>query len=329
MQDKYPALSLKETQRAIKLCKDTAETQLSRLLSLERVTAPLLVEAGNGVNDDLCGWEHKVTFDLGKCPLRAEVVQSLAKWKRLALWQYEFAPGEGLYTDMNALRPDEVPDALHSITVDQWDWEKIILPADRHMGMLEDTVRTIVRAIAATKATLRAAFPVLEEEICDKVHFVTSQDLYEAYPTLSPEQREYEITKQYKTVFIEKVGKPLPDGRPHSDRAPDYDDWDLNGDLLFWSQAIDRPIEISSMGIRVNAQSLLSQLKAAGAEDRLRHDYHRLVAEGTLPLTIGGGIGQSRLCMLLMEKRHIGEVQVSVWDEQTRAACRAQGITLL
>lgn len=322
-------LNLRDTQRAIKLCKDTFEKRLAKVIGLERITAPLVVWANSGINDDLNGVERKVSFDLNEMSGEAEVVQSLAKWKRMALHTYGFKVGEGLYTDMNAIRRDDQVDNLHSIFVDQWDWEKVISPEQRTMEFLEETVRKIAHAIYLAQELVKADFPALTQNIEQNVFFITSQELEDKYPNLTPEQREYEITKEHKTVFIKQIGGLLESGIRHGGRAPDYDDWALNGDLIVWSNAIDKPIEVSSMGIRVDKNALAKQLKELNAEDRLKFDFHKGVMDGTLPLTIGGGIGQSRLCMLILEKIHIGEVQSSIWPAEMIAECKEKGLNLL
>ena len=323
------ALSLRETQRAIKFVKDCFQTELKNALGLERISAPLFVEQGSGVNDDLNGVERKVEFDIKESGQNAEVVQSLAKWKRLALHTYGFLPGEGLYTDMSAIRRDDDMDNLHSIYVDQWDWEKVITEKDRNEEYLKDTVRKIVEAVALTKEKVREKYPELTDEIERDVFFITSQQLEDQYPDLTPKQREFEIVKKHRTVFVMQIGYELKSGVKHDGRAPDYDDWRLNGDILFWDSVLDMPIEISSMGIRVNAASLETQLRHAGCLDRMKYDYHKGIASGELPLTIGGGIGQSRLCMLLLQKMHIGEVQSSVWQSSVREELKKAGVNIL
>lgn len=328
-QDYKSALDLRDTQRAIKLCKDTFERRLAKVLGLERITAPLMVWADSGLNDDLNGVERKVHFDLKEMNNEAEIVQSLAKWKRMALYRYGFEAGEGLYTDMNAIRRDDSVDNLHSVFVDQWDWEKVILPEQRTEEFLEDTVRRIAHAIYLAQELVKADFPALTQNINQNVYFISSQELEDKYPGLTPEQREIEITREHKTVFIKQIGGVLKSGVRHGGRAPDYDDWTLNGDLFVWSNALDTAIEISSMGVRVDKTALEKQLKAAGSEDRLKFDYHKSIIDGTLPLTIGGGIGQSRLCMLILEKVHIGEVQASIWPEEMAAECKEKGLKLL
>ena len=325
----HSPLSLRETERAIKLCKDTFERRLAKILSLERVSAPILVRAGSGINDDLNGVERFVRFDLKEMDCEAEVVQSLAKWKRMALYRYQFGVGEGLYTDMNAIRRDDNVDNLHSIFVDQWDWERVIAREDRNTAYLRDVVRGIVKALVATQKIVQADFPVLQQRINPEVTFITAEALEQQFPTLTPEQREVEITRLHGTVFIEQIGGLLPSGIRHGGRAPDYDDWTLNGDLFVWCETLGTALEVSSMGVRVDAEALQRQLAASGHEDRMQYAYHQAVADNTLPLTVGGGIGQSRLCMLLLEKLHIGEVQTSVWPEEMVERCLANGIQIL
>lgn len=324
-----PVLDIFETQRAIKIVKDTFERVLAAALNLERVTAPVIVPADNGINDDLNGVERKVRFTMKEIGGEAEVVQSLAKWKRMALKRYDFRVGKGLYTDMSAIRRDDDADNLHSIYVDQWDWEKIITRDNRTEDFLRATVTSIVRAICATHLTVKASYPQLTHMTFENPYFITAQELADRYPDLTPRERENRIAEEKKTVFIMQIGGKLRDGSRHDGRAPDYDDWSLNGDLLMWSDVLHCAIELSSMGIRVDADSLASQLKEAGCEDRMRYAYHQMIADGTLPLTIGGGIGQSRLCMLMLEKAHIGEVQSSVWPAEEEKLCAEHGIILL
>lgn len=327
--DYHSPLNLRDTQRAIKLCKDTFERRLAKVLGLERVTAPLMVWADSGINDDLNGVERKVHFDLKEMENEAEIVQSLAKWKRVALYRYGFNAGEGLYTDMNAIRRDDSVDNLHSVFVDQWDWEKVILPEQRTQEYLEETVRKIAHAIYLAQELVKADFPVLTQNINQEVFFITSQELEDMYPELTPEQREQEITRKHRTVFIKQIGGLLDSGVRHGGRAPDYDDWSLNGDLFVWSNALDTAIEVSSMGIRVDSKALEKQLKETGCEERMKFDYHKGILDGTLPLTIGGGIGQSRLCMLILEKAHICEVQSSIWPAEMIRECEQNGMKLL
>ena len=324
-----PVLDTFDTQRAIKIVKDTFERVLSHALNLERVTAPVIVRAQSGINDDLSGVERKVHFTMKEIDGEAEIVQSLAKWKRMALKRYNFRIGKGLYTDMSALRRDDDADNLHSIYVDQWDWEKIITESDRTLEYLKNTVTAIVRAVCATHLTVKASYPALTHMTCETPFFITSQQLEDMYPDFTDKERENAITREKKTVFIMQIGGKLKSGKPHDKRAPDYDDWALNGDLLMWSDVLDRAIELSSMGIRVDAESLAKQLKLSGCEDRMKFEYHQLIAKGELPLTIGGGIGQSRLCMLMLEKAHIGEVQASIWPDDMEKECKAHNIILL
>ena len=323
------ALSLYETQRAIGLIKNVFQVKLSAALHLKRVTAPLFVDPATGLNDDLNGVERPVSFDVPAVGKDAQVVHSLAKWKRLALHDYEFFVGNGLVTDMNAIRRDEELDNLHSIYVDQWDWERVIDRNMRSEPYLQETVRRIVSAICGTLDELKWQFSNLETELCREVTFVTAQELEDRWPELTPKERENAVVREHKTVFIEKIGGKLKSGARHDGRAPDYDDWSLNGDLLFWHDVLGLAMEISSMGIRVDAETLDRQLAEAGCEERRNLPFHRMLLEGELPLTIGGGIGQSRLCMLLLGKAHIGEVQASMWDKETRRICRENQIVLL
>ena len=323
------ALSLYETQRAIGLIKNVFQVKLSAALHLKRVTAPLFVDPATGLNDDLNGVERPVSFDVPAVGKDAQVVHSLAKWKRLALHDYEFFVGNGLVTDMNAIRRDEELDNLHSIYLDQWDWEKVIDRNMRSEPYLQETVRRIVSAICGTLDELKWQFSNLETELCREVTFVTAQELEDRWPELTPKERENAVVREHKTVFIEKIGGKLKSGARHDGRAPDYDDWSLNGDLLFWHDVLGLAMEISSMGIRVDAETLDRQLAEAGCEERRNLPFHRMLLEGELPLTIGGGIGQSRLCMLLLGKAHIGEVQASMWDKETRRICRENQIVLL
>ena len=322
-------LSVYETQTAIGSIKRTFEDNLALALNLHRVSAPLFVEPQTGLNDDLNGIERAVEFDIKETRTTAQIVHSLAKWKRMALHKYGFPVGEGLYTDMNAIRRDEEMDNLHSIYVDQWDWEKVIDRSSRNAHLLRTTVNAIVGAIGDTADTVKRAFPALTVDIVRNVQFVTTQQLEETYPNLSPKEREHACVKEHKTVFLTQIGDTLLSGNKHDGRAPDYDDWTLNGDILFWNDVLECALEISSMGIRVDEQSLDSQLSKAHCSHRRQLTYHKMLLAGELPLTIGGGIGQSRLCMLLLQKAHVGEVQVSVWDEETIAGCNAAGIELL
>lgn len=322
-------LGLYDTQAAIALIKDTFQQALSALLRLKRVSAPLFVSPDEGLNDNLNGVERPVRFDAPGAGKDCEVVHSLAKWKRYALARYGFRTGRGLYTDMNAIRRDEELDNLHSIYVDQWDWERVITDADRTRDYLEKTVRQIVEAISYTEAVVTAKYPELTPKLNREVTFITSEELLRLYPDKTAKEREYLFAKEHGTIFIEQIGCLLSNGEKHDGRAPDYDDWALNGDLLFYYPVLDCAMEISSMGIRVNERSLSEQLKAAGCEERASLPFHKALLNGELPLTIGGGIGQSRLCMLLLDKAHIGEVQSSLWDEETNRICEAAGIILL
>ncbi|MBR2634289.1 MAG: aspartate--ammonia ligase [Clostridia bacterium] len=318
-----------DTQAAIGILRRRFEKNLSVNLNLKRVSAPLFVDPATGLNDDLNGIERPVRFDVKETGCDAVVVHSLAKWKRMALQKYGFPAGEGLYTDMNAIRRDEEMDNLHSIYVDQWDWEKVILPEERGEELLKKTVGAIVNAICDTQEEIKSLYPTLQTTLSRKVKFIRSQELEDLYPTLSPKERENRITEEYKTVFLMQIGDVLKSGKPHDGRAPDYDDWSLNGDLLFWNEALSCSLEISSMGIRVDSRALREQLSKAGCPERSEFTFHKLLLEDKLPLTMGGGIGQSRLCMLLLEKCHVGEVQVSLWDEKTEAVCRENGVLLL
>ena len=324
-----PALGLYETQKAIGLIKNIFQVKLCAALHLKRVTAPLFVDPATGLNDDLNGVERPVGFDIPAVGIEGQVVHSLAKWKRLALHDYNFFVGNGLVADMNAIRRDEELDNLHSIYVDQWDWEKVIDESTRNEAYLKDTVRRIVSAICGTLDELKWQFSSLDTDLCRDVFFLTAQELEDMYPQLTPKEREGIITKKHKTVFIQQIGGKLKSGKPHDGRAPDYDDWSLNGDLLFWHEPLQCALEISSMGIRVDPESLDRQLAEAGCDNRRELPFHKMLLNGELPLTIGGGIGQSRLCMLLLGKAHIGEVQASLWDEETKRLCKEAGIVLL
>ena len=322
-------LSLYDTQKAIGLIKNVFQVKLCAALHLKRVTAPLFVDPATGLNDDLNGVERPVGFDIPAVGIDGQVVHSLAKWKRLALKEYSFYVGNGLVTDMNAIRRDEELDNLHSVYVDQWDWEKVIDRESRNVGFLLETVRRIVSAICGTLDELQWQFSDLPVELCREVTFITAQELEDMWPKLSPKERENRFTREHKTVFIEGIGGKLKSGKPHDGRAPDYDDWALNGDLFFWHEALGCAMEISSMGIRVDPESLDRQLEESGCGHRRELPFHKQLLSGQLPLTIGGGIGQSRLCMLLLGKAHIGEVQASLWDGDTRQKCREAGIVLL
>lgn len=324
-----PMLGLYDTQTAIGILKKSFEKHLSQALNLKRVSAPLFVDPATGLNDNLNGFERAVSFDIKETNTNAEVVHSLAKWKRMALHKYKFNVGEGIYTDMNAIRRDEEMDNVHSIYVDQWDWEKVISREDRTETYLKDTVQAIVNSIVNTLEELKKDYPQLKLTLSKDVSFVTSQELEDMYPSLSSKEREHEYLKKHKTAFIMKIGETLASGEKHDGRAPDYDDWTLNGDIVFWNDVLNTAFEVSSMGIRVDAKAMDYQLKKENCEDRRTLPFHKMILEDTLPLTIGGGIGQSRLCMLLLEKIHIGEVQSSIWDMDTIKNCEAAGIPLL
>lgn len=326
-----PILGLYDTQKAISLLKRLFGDGLSGALNLRRVSAPLFVDASTGLNDDLNGVERAVSFDIPAAGREAQVVHSLAKWKRMALYRYHFSVGEGLYTDMNAIRRDETPDNLHSVYVDQWDWERILAPRDRNLDYLKQTVRAIVTVLCKTQETLRQIYTPLcaLPDIQKDVSFVTAQELEDRWPELTAKQRENAWVEGHPTTFILGIGAPLRSGAPHDGRAPDYDDWSLNGDLLVWSSVLNCAVELSSMGIRVDPAALDRQLAAAGCDERRRLPFHAMLLNGELPQTIGGGIGQSRVSMFLLGKAHIGEVQASVWDQETLQACQDAGVSLL
>ena len=322
-------LSLYETQTAIGTIKRHFEDGLSLALNLKRVSAPLFVDPKTGLNDDLNGIERPVEFDIKGTHTNAQIVHSLAKWKRMALHKYGFPVGEGLYTDMNAVRRDDDMDNLHSIYVDQWDWEKVIDQAARNEEYLRKTVTAIVNVLCDTAERIKTQFPALTVNLSREVQFITTQQLEDLYPALSPKEREHTYLKEHKTVFLMQIGDLLKSGTKHDGRAPDYDDWALNGDILFWNNVLECAFEISSMGIRVDEKSLDLQLTKANCNDRRKLPFHEMLLAGKLPLTMGGGIGQSRLCMLLLQKAHIGEVQVSIWDNETLSGCKTAGINLL
>jgi aspartate--ammonia ligase len=328
-QDYRPILSVYETQTAIGVIKQLFEGNLAGALNLKRVSAPLFVDPQTGLNDNLNGVERPVEFDIKETQGNAQIVHSLAKWKRMALYQYGFPVGEGLYTDMNAVRRDEEMDNLHSIYVDQWDWELAIDRKSRNEDFLKKTVSTIVNTICDTADKIKKLYPPLNVSLSRDVQFITTQQLEDAYPNLSPKERENACLKQHKTVFIMQIGDTLESGIKHDGRAPDYDDWQLNGDIVFWNDVLQCAFEISSMGIRVDEQSLDTQLAKANCDYRRELPFHKMLFEGKLPLAMGGGIGQSRMCMLLLQKAHVGEVQVSVWDKKTVSGCNSAGIVLL
>ena len=324
-----PKLSVYETQKAIDYIKRTFQMNLAIELNLRRVSAPLFVRENSGLNDNLNGVERPVKFDVPAVGEYAEVVHSLAKWKRLALKRYDFFVGKGIYTDMNAIRRDEEIDNIHSVYVDQWDWEKVIDRSMRNEEYLRLVVKKIVAALVATNNAVRYEFNQLECNITPEVSFITTQELEDLYPDKTPKERENLYVREHHTTFLMKIGGALRSGKPHDGRAPDYDDWELNGDILIWNEVLGTAFEISSMGIRVDAESLARQLKIAGCEERAALPFHKMLLNDELPLTIGGGIGQSRLCMLLLGKVHIGEVQASLWDEETRRVCAEKGVILL
>ena len=324
-----PVLNSYDLQRAIALTKELFQQEFTQTLRLKRVSAPLFVRSTSGLNDDLSGRERAVAFDIPAIGDDAQVVHSLAKWKRLALKRYGFAMHEGLYTDMNAIRRDEDLDNIHSIYVDQWDWERIICAEDRTESYLKETVTAIAEVICDVSEELKKTFPQISTTLCREVSFITSQELEDLYPDSTPEEREYLYAKEHKTVFIMQIGRKLRSGKPHGNRAPDYDDWSLNGDIIFWNDLLGIAFEISSMGIRVDPAAMDRQLTEAGCDHRRQLPYHKMLLGGELPLTIGGGIGQSRLCMLMIGCAHIGEVQTSLWDEDTLKTCKEVGIPLL
>ena len=328
-QDYHTPLSVYEMQRAIEFIKSNFQVNLSNALNLRRVSAPLFVDENSGLNDNLNGVERPVSFDIPDVGTNAQVVHSLAKWKRLALKRYDFKVGKGLFTDMNAIRRDEEVDNLHSVYVDQWDWEKVISAEDRNVAYLKRTVRDIVSAVSETSSALNVAFPSLHTKLPSEVFFITTQELEDLYPDLTPKQREDEICKKKGVVFLMQIGKILKSGIKHDGRAPDYDDWDLNGDLLVWDSVNGQALELSSMGIRVSPESLDRQLTLAGCDNRRELPFHKQLLAGELPYTMGGGIGQSRVSMFLLGKAHIGEVQCSMWDEANIEACKKAGVTLL
>ena len=324
------SLSLIETEVAIKKVKDFFESKLAEILNLTRVSAPLFLDHNSGLNDNLNGIERPVSFDmLAINDSNLEIVHSLAKWKRFALHRYDFKVGTGLYTDMNAIRRDEELDNLHSIYVDQWDWEKVISKEDRTIETLKSTVNKIFSVFKATEDFICSEYPSLDKILPDEITFVTSQELEDMYPSLSSKERENAICREHKAVFIIGIGDTLKSGEKHDGRSPDYDDWSLNGDILFYNPLFDTAIELSSMGIRVDKKALDYQLTKAGCEDRRTLPFHKALFEDKLPLTMGGGIGQSRICMYFLRKAHIGEVQASIWDEYTHKKCEEAGIELL
>lgn len=328
--EKYKSkLGIIETQEAIKDIKDFFENRLGESLRLTRVSSPLFVIPETGLNDNLSGVETAVQFHVPDMGKRAEIVHSLAKWKRMALKKYGFGVGRGIYTDMNAIRKDEELDNLHSLYVDQWDWELIIDKKDRNTETLKDVVEKIYGVFKETEAHISDIYPEIDINLPEKITFITSQELLDMYPELTPKEREDAVTKDKGAVFLMQIGKSLSNGEKHDGRSPDYDDWELNGDILFYNPILDRAIELSSMGIRVDEESLAKQLKISGCEDRKELEFHKALLNGELPYTIGGGIGQSRICMYFLNKAHIGEVQVGLWPDDMISKCSSAGIHLL
>ncbi|HPU62661.1 MAG TPA: aspartate--ammonia ligase [Mobilitalea sp.] len=325
-----PQLNIKETEIAIKEIKDYFERELAKELNLTRVSAPLFVRANSGLNDNLNGVERPVAFDIKEQnEAVVEIVQSLAKWKRLALKRYGFAPGEGLYTDMNAIRRDEDTDNIHSIFVDQWDWEKIINKSDRNEETLKQTVRLVYNALKNTEKYIAGKYDYTKEILPDEIYFIKSQELEDRYPDLTPKEREYNIAKEKGAVFIMQIGGNLASGKPHDGRSPDYDEWKLNGDIIVYYPVLDIALELSSMGVRVDEETLMEQLKVRNCMERAELPFHKALLNGELPYTIGGGIGQSRICMFYLRKAHIGEVQSSVWPDEVIEEAEKRGIPLL
>lgn len=323
------SLGVIETQQAIKDLKDFFENRLGEILKLTRVSSPLFVLPETGTNDNLNGVEKPVSFEVPHLRKDAEIVHSLAKWKRVALKKYGFSVGRGLYTDMNAIRKDEELDNLHSLYVDQWDWELIINKEDRTMETLKKVVKSLYKVFKETEEHVHMIYPEVECVLPEEITFITTQELLDMYPNLTPKEREDAIVREKKAVFLMQIGKVLSNGEKHDGRSPDYDDWDLNGDILFYNPVLDNAIELSSMGIRVDEKALERQLKLANCEDRKELDYHKALLEGKLPYTIGGGIGQSRICMFFLNKAHIGEVQVGIWPQEMVEECAKSGIELL
>ncbi|KAF0425273.1 aspartate--ammonia ligase [Pediococcus acidilactici] len=329
--EKYdPKLTVRETQGAIRFIRETFQDEFGKKMNLSRVSAPMFVERSTGLNDDLNGMENPVSFTMQDLPEhKIEIVHSLAKWKRMALARNGFGLHEGIYTNMNAIRKDEDLDNLHSIYVDQWDWEKIITPEERTEAVLQDTVRKIFQVIKHMEHEVWYKYPQAAYQLPEKIHFITTQELEDRWPEKSPQEREKAITQELGCVFLMKIGGPLRSGTRHDGRAPDYDDWNLNGDILFWYPPLQCVLELSSMGIRVDENALRRQLKMANAEERSKLPFHKALLQGKLPYTIGGGIGQSRLCLLLLGKAHVGEVQASIWPQTMVEQCKAAGIQLL
>ncbi|KAL7054157.1 hypothetical protein AAHC03_026484 [Spirometra sp. Aus1] len=321
-------LSLIDTQHAIKVVKDTFQQALATKLNLTRVSAPLFVAAESGLNDDLNGYERPISFEF-KSKAKGVIIHSLAKWKRMALKRYDFEVGSGLYTDMNAIRRDEDLSPIHSYYVDQWDWEVVIRKEDRTYDMLKDVVERIYEALKELEEKIVKAYPCLTRKLPDSITFVSSQELEDLYPEMTPKERERVYSKKYGAIFITQIGKTLKSGNKHDGRAPDYDDWELNGDIIVYYEPLDIGLELSSMGIRVDEEAMERQLKLAGQEKRKQFDFHRRLLNGELPYTVGGGIGQSRLCLFFLDKVHIGEVQVSLWSDEIVQDCLKKNIHLL
>ncbi len=322
-------MGIRETEIAIKMIKDHFERELADTLNLTRVSAPLFVRPETGLNDNLNGIERPVGFDIKETGATVEIVQSLAKWKRMALREYGFGVHEGIYTDMNAIRRDEITDNLHSLYVDQWDWEMVVSPEDRNLDFLKKIVRNIYSCFFRTQSNLLRFYPFLEKKLPEEIEFVSSQELEDVYPDLLPKEREDRICRDKKAVFVSGIGGRLRSGSRHDGRAPDYDDWDLNGDILFWYPVLETAFEVSSMGIRVDSEAMMRQLGESGEISRKELPFHKAVIGGKYPLSAGGGIGQSRICMFYLDKAHIGEVQASVWPEEMIRMCRDSGIKLL
>ena len=327
--DHHAELNLHDTQVAIKTVKDFFQQTLAQRLNLLRVSAPLFVDPKSGLNDNLNGVERPVSFDIKNMTNTAEIVHSLAKWKRYALKKYGFSEGEGLYTDMTAIRRDEDLDNIHSVYVDQWDWEKIISKENRTVDTLKEVVRTIYKVLRKTEKYMAIQYDYIEEILPKDIFFITTQELLDLYPDCTPKEREYKITKEKGAVFLMKIGKTLSNGERHDGRAPDYDDWELNGDILVYYPVLDIALELTSMGIRVDEESLDRQLSISGCDDRRELDFQKAVLNKELPYTIGGGIGQSRICMFFLRKAHIGEVHVSIWPDEMRKSAKERGIMLL
>ncbi|MGH4121367.1 MAG: aspartate--ammonia ligase [Clostridium sp.] len=325
-----PLLGLKDTEIAIKQVKDYFENRIAKELTLTRVSAPLFVKSDTGINDNLNGTERVVSFDMkALAGTNIEIVNSLAKWKRMALYRYDFEVGEGLYTDMNAIRRDEDLDNLHSIYVDQWDWEKVILKKERTLDKLKEIVTNLYKVFKDTEDHIHKLHPKIEKFLPEEIFFITTQELEDLYPSFTSKEREDAICKEKIAVFIMQIGGILKSGEKHDGRAPDYDDWSLNGDIVFWNPILEKAFELSSMGIRVDEIALRKQLKVAGCEERSSFEFHKLLLEGKLPYTVGGGIGQSRICMYFLNKAHIGEVQSSIWTDEMINDCLEANIVLL